>query len=139
VSSFLEKVCSLLKLAETDLTQFYIHARHPFHCEQTPHSPSSHISEELLNSENAKMGYLGSRFSSVLPTYDPAPNPFKLLASVNQKQWMFFLVCLCPIFPHSASRPESKRFPDRILCVDVGCLRLLHGVLDYQRPRNTVP
>ncbi|KAN0120388.1 MFS general substrate transporter [Hyaloscypha variabilis] len=37
-------------------------------------------------------GYIFSRFPSILPTLDPAPNPFKLLATVNRKQWMFFLI-----------------------------------------------
>lgn len=134
---------TLLKLAKADLTRFYIHARHPYHCtkkQKTPHPSSRQISEDSLISD-AKMslsGYIFSRFPSILPTFDPAPNPFKLLATVNQKQWMFFLVCLCSIFPHLNSCPESDIFPDCILCVDVGCLRLLHSVLDCQRPRRTV-
>ena len=45
------------------------------------------------------MSYILSRFSTILPTYDPAPNPFTLLRTVTGKQWMFFLVCSCPTSP----------------------------------------
>ena len=46
--------------------------------------------------------YITSRFTTIRPSLDPAPNPFKLLASVSQKQWTFFLVCLylSPIILH---------------------------------------
>jgi hypothetical protein len=94
---------SVLKLAETDLILLYIHAYHSYHCKKTPDHSSSQISEDLLIS-GAKMslsGYIFSRFPSILPTLDPAPNPFKLLATVNRKQWMFFLVSFTSNFPLS--------------------------------------
>ncbi len=135
---------TLLKLAKADLIRFYINAHHPPNCtkktKKKPHPSSRQISEDSLISD-AKMslsGYIFSRLPSILPTFDPAPNPFKLLATVNQKQWMFFLVCLCSIFPHLNSYLESDIFPDCILCVGVGCLRFLHSVLDCGRPRRTV-
>jgi hypothetical protein len=94
---------SVLKLAEADLTLFCIHAYHPYYCKQRPDCSSSQISDDLLIS-GAKMslsGYIFSRFPSILPTLDPAPNPFKLLATVNRKQWMFFLVSFTSNFPLS--------------------------------------
>ncbi|KAJ5094899.1 MFS general substrate transporter [Penicillium argentinense] len=36
--------------------------------------------------------YLASRFPTILPSFDPVPNPFKLVALVNRRQWMFFSV-----------------------------------------------
>lgn len=36
--------------------------------------------------------YLRTRVSSLKPPMHRAPNPFKLLALLNGKQWLFFLV-----------------------------------------------
>jgi len=36
--------------------------------------------------------YAATRVSTLKPTFDKAPNPFKLLALLNFQQWMFFLV-----------------------------------------------
>ncbi|KAI9770896.1 MAG: hypothetical protein M1840_002600 [Geoglossum simile] len=36
--------------------------------------------------------YAATRFSTILPAFDPAPNPIKLLGMLNLQQWLFFLV-----------------------------------------------
>lgn len=36
--------------------------------------------------------YATTRFSTLKPPMHKAPNPFKLLAMLNTKQWLFFLV-----------------------------------------------
>lgn len=36
--------------------------------------------------------YISTRIPTLMPTFDKAPNPFKLLALLNLQQWMFFLV-----------------------------------------------
>jgi len=36
--------------------------------------------------------YAATRFSTLKPPMDKAPNPFKLLALLNFQQWMFFLI-----------------------------------------------
>jgi len=36
--------------------------------------------------------YIATRFSTLKPPMNKAPNPFKLLAMLNFQQWMFFLV-----------------------------------------------
>jgi SHS family lactate transporter-like MFS transporter len=38
--------------------------------------------------------YCVTRVTTLKPAFDGAPNPFKLLASLNRRQWMFFLVRL---------------------------------------------
>lgn len=45
--------------------------------------------------EPERMGvgrYISTRIPTLMPTFDKAPNPFKLLALLNLQQWMFFLV-----------------------------------------------
>ncbi|KAK0112816.1 hypothetical protein ONS95_014545 [Cadophora gregata] len=55
------------------------------------HSPDafheSHAPEEMTVAE-----YATTRFSTLKPPMHKAPNPFRLLAMLNTKQWMFFLV-----------------------------------------------
>jgi SHS family lactate transporter-like MFS transporter len=36
--------------------------------------------------------YIATRFSSLKPPMDRVENPITLLASLNQKQWLFFLI-----------------------------------------------
>jgi MFS transporter, SHS family, lactate transporter len=36
--------------------------------------------------------YAATRFSTLKPPMHKAPNPFRLLAMLNTKQWLFFLV-----------------------------------------------
>lgn len=36
--------------------------------------------------------YIATRFSTLKPPMNKAPNPFKLLAMLNLQQWLFFLV-----------------------------------------------
>lgn len=36
--------------------------------------------------------YVATRFSTLKPPMNKAPNPFKLLAMLNLQQWLFFLV-----------------------------------------------
>jgi len=36
--------------------------------------------------------YVATRFSTLKPPMNKAPNPFKLLAMLSGKQWLFFLV-----------------------------------------------
>ncbi|KAI9777171.1 MAG: hypothetical protein M1839_009014 [Geoglossum umbratile] len=36
--------------------------------------------------------YVATRFSTILPVFDPAPNPIRLLGLLNLQQWLFFLV-----------------------------------------------
>jgi len=55
------------------------------------HSPDavheSHAPERMTVAE-----YATTRFSTLKPPMHKAPNPFKLLAMLSTKQWMFFLV-----------------------------------------------
>lgn len=51
----------------------------PLHESETPHNMS--VRE-----------YVATRFSTLKPPMHKAPNPFKLLAMLNTKQWMFFFV-----------------------------------------------
>jgi MFS transporter, SHS family, lactate transporter len=51
--------------------------------------------EHVPSGEPEKMGigrYLATRIPTLMPTFDKAENPFKLLALLNLQQWMFFLV-----------------------------------------------
>jgi SHS family lactate transporter-like MFS transporter len=36
--------------------------------------------------------YAATRFSTLMPTFDKAENPFKLLLLLNKQQWLFFLM-----------------------------------------------
>jgi MFS transporter, SHS family, lactate transporter len=36
--------------------------------------------------------YLATRFSTLKPPMNKAPNPFKLLALLNRRQWAFFFI-----------------------------------------------
>lgn len=47
----------------------------------------SHAPEKMSVATYAK-----TRFSTLKPPMHKAPNPFKLLAMLNTKQWLFFLV-----------------------------------------------
>ena len=47
----------------------------------------SHAPQQMTAKE-----YATTRFSTLKPPMHKAPNPFKLLAMLNTKQWMFFLV-----------------------------------------------
>ncbi len=38
--------------------------------------------------------YLATRISTLKPPMAKTPNPFRLLADLNLKQWLFFLVSL---------------------------------------------
>jgi hypothetical protein len=107
-SSFLKKfVCA--QLAEAELTRIRDKC---FSSLPLPTSISDLIEQDIedLLVSDTKMSYILSRFSTILPTYDPAPNPFTLLRTVNGKQWMFFLVCSCPTSPYRDPPPESKVF-----------------------------
>jgi hypothetical protein len=43
--------------------------------------------------ENMSVGrYLATRFSTLKPPMNKAPNPFSLLRMLNKQQWLFFLV-----------------------------------------------
>lgn len=49
----------------------------------------------LYESEAPEMSireYCATRFSTLKPPMHHAPNPFKLLAMLSGKQWLFFLV-----------------------------------------------
>jgi len=52
-----------------------------------PALPESHAPKEMTAKE-----YATTRFSTLKPPMHKAPNPFKLLAMLSTKQWMFFLV-----------------------------------------------
>lgn len=47
----------------------------------------SHTPEEMSVAE-----YTKTRISTLKPPMNKAPNPFKLLAMLNTKQWLFFSV-----------------------------------------------
>jgi SHS family lactate transporter-like MFS transporter len=36
--------------------------------------------------------YLSTRFSTLKPPMNKAPNPFRLLAMLNRRQWAFFFI-----------------------------------------------
>jgi hypothetical protein len=68
--------------------------------------------------------YWGSRLSSLMPVYDPAPNPIALLRTVNKKQWSNFLVCTILILHFMAIIllfGPIDTVPDCILRLDLGC------------------
>lgn len=48
--------------------------------------------EELTNKPMSIGRYLATRFPTLKPPMEKAPNPFKLLGLLNFQQWMFFLV-----------------------------------------------
>ncbi|KIX05199.1 uncharacterized protein Z518_06071 [Rhinocladiella mackenziei CBS 650.93] len=48
--------------------------------------------EELTNKHMSVAKYAATRFTTLKPSMDKAPNPFKLLALLNTQQWLFFLV-----------------------------------------------
>lgn len=66
--------------------------------------------------------YLATRLSSLKPPMLAAPNPWRLLRSLNRTQWAFFLiafsawVCLgCPTPPPSVLTSPNTR-PHRLTC-----------------------
>lgn len=50
------------------------------------------VNESPLPAEMTVKEYALTRFSSLRPPMNLAPNPLELLAMLNQKQWTFFLV-----------------------------------------------
>jgi SHS family lactate transporter-like MFS transporter len=53
--------------------------------------------------------YCVTRVTTLKPVFDGAPNPFKLLASLNRRQWMFFLVRL--LSPSKPNQTTNLTFP----------------------------
>jgi hypothetical protein len=51
--------------------------------------------------------YLATRFSSLKPSMDPLPNPFKLLTMLNLQQWLFFAVGLRPLWKCLPFKPAN--------------------------------
>lgn len=64
--------------------------------QQLPEKGASLEEQATLESERSvKMSpgrYLATRFTTLKPPMHHAPNPFKLLALLNRKQWSFFAV-----------------------------------------------
>lgn len=59
------------------------------------HQTSSRSSDEHKTVDYVGMSpgrYLATRIPTLKPAFDPIPNPFKTLALLNTKQWLFFFV-----------------------------------------------
>lgn len=54
-----------------------------------PSQPMSSYDEQTRNGPGH---YIATRFPTLKPPMNKAPNPFKLLALLNTQQWLFFLV-----------------------------------------------
>jgi SHS family lactate transporter-like MFS transporter len=63
-----------------------------------PHTEPSNGRRIIRDNPDENMGfgrYLATRIPTLIPPMDRVENPFKLLAMLNFKQWMFFLVAFC--------------------------------------------
>lgn len=81
--------------------------------------------------------YISTRFSTLVPPMNPAPNPFKALTLLNRTQWLNFSVCRSP---RRADAQEEKKtwltYPTpigRVSWVVLGRVRLLHRLPCYLR------
>ena len=75
--------------------------------EQTPHP---------IHNENMSAGrYLATRFSTLKPPMNKAPNPFRLLTLLNRRQWAYFFigfiawVCFLEIINFDTGLMEDRR------------------------------
>lgn len=69
-------------MAHVDVRKENVPAAHPY----------SYDDAELSNRRMSPAQYAATRLTTLKPTRDKAPNPFKLLAMLNTQQWLFFLV-----------------------------------------------
>ncbi|KAJ5317400.1 hypothetical protein PENANT_c055G06172 [Penicillium antarcticum] len=59
-------------------------------------SKTQHATASPDVEENMSVGqYIATRFTSLVPPMNPAPNPFKALTLLNKQQWLNFLVAFC--------------------------------------------
>lgn len=70
------------------------------------HSPDA-VHESHPPAEMSAAEYAKTRFSTLKPPMNKAPNPFKLLAMLNTKQWLFFLVAFLAWVSHNAPFAKS--------------------------------
>lgn len=56
------------------------------------HSPDGRVQESHPPEKMSAARYAATRFSTLKPPMHKAPNPFRLLAMLSTKQWLFFLV-----------------------------------------------
>lgn len=53
-----------------------------------------HVASSPDVEEHMSIGrYIATRFTSLVPPMNPAPNPFKALTLLNRTQWLNFTVC----------------------------------------------
>lgn len=53
-----------------------------------------HVASSPDVEEHMSVGrYIATRFTSLVPPMNPAPNPFKALTLLNRTQWLNFTVC----------------------------------------------
>jgi hypothetical protein len=72
--------------------------------------------------------YAATRFSTILPVFDPAPNPIRLLGMLNLQQWLFFLVgSFLPCVVTAAGMLMDSGCLSRMV---LGRLRLLYRLVD---------
>ncbi|KAF2197658.1 MFS general substrate transporter [Delitschia confertaspora ATCC 74209] len=60
--------------------------------EKTEAEHHAHVGSGEPEEKMSAGRYAATRFSTLKPAYDDAPNPFKALSLLNTQQWMFFLV-----------------------------------------------
>ena len=74
--------------------------------------------------------YAATRFSTIMPAFDPAPNPIKLLGMLNRQQWLFFSVGSLPICAVGAAEMLMDNGSGCLSRMVLGCLRLLYRLAD---------
>jgi hypothetical protein len=70
------------------------------------------------------ISYLAEALRTLKPTIKPTPSPFKLLALLDKKQWIFF-----GVGPQNSSSIKTPWLilsdTDSVHCVGLGCIRLV--------------
>lgn len=64
----------------------------------TKETETQHVVEPAAHFEEANMSigrYLATRFTTLVPPMNKAPNPIKALMLLNKQQWLFFAVSSC--------------------------------------------
>lgn len=100
------------------------------------HDQSAHAQNSPDVEEHMSIGrYIATRFPTLVPPMNPAPNPFKALTLLNRQQWMFFAVrtpsgALLLISYSKMHQYTNQHHAGRLLRLDLGCIRLLHRLPD---------
>lgn len=61
----------------------------------------AHVENPVQHEQMSAGRYFATRFSTLKPPMNKAPNPFKLILLLNKRQWAFFFVgffaWVCPV------------------------------------------